>query len=92
LISTPYPLTGTASAAVVAARRSRAEWVGSGRAPRILRGLTLELTLEKHRHLRPGRTALSLQVEEAIGGPAATKAKAATALPHSESDARAVNG
>ena len=95
LISTPYPLTGTASEAVVAARRSRAEWVGSGGAPRILRGLTLELTLEKHRHLRPGRTAtLSLQVEEAIGAPpcAKAKAKAATSLPHSEGDARAVNG
>jgi hypothetical protein len=93
LISTPYPLTGTASEAVVAARRSRAEWVGEGRAPRILRGLTLELTLEKHRHLRPGRTAtLALQVEEAIASrPAKAKAKAATVLPHSEG-ARAVNG
>jgi hypothetical protein len=58
LISTPYPLTGTASEAVVAARRGTAEWSGRGRGPRVLAGTTIELTLEKHRQLRPGRTSV----------------------------------
>ncbi|HJQ37350.1 MAG TPA: hypothetical protein VKB93_09435 [Thermoanaerobaculia bacterium] len=63
LISTPYPLTGTASEAVVAARRGRAQWLGRGRSPRVLHGFSVDLTLEKHRHLKPGaRAALSLEV------------------------------
>lgn len=63
LISTPYPLTGTASEAVVAAKRSRTKWLGGGRSPRVLAGIALELTLEKHRHLKPGANAsLSLEV------------------------------
>lgn len=90
LISTPYPLTGTASEAVVSARRSRAEWLGSGAAPRILGGLTIELTLEKHRHLRPGRTAtLTLQTADAIERP--RQKKVAAALPQPKENARAVN-
>jgi hypothetical protein len=62
LISTPYPLTGTASEAVVSAKRSRAKWIGRGKA-RVLAGLAVELTLEKHRHLKPGANAsLTLEV------------------------------
>src|SRR5215212_659046 len=57
LISTPYPLTGTASEAVVAARRARAKWLGRAGAPRILAGIEVEMTLEKHRHMRPGAKA-----------------------------------
>jgi hypothetical protein len=53
LVSTPYPLTGTASEAVVAARKARARWAGDR--VKVLEGLAVELTLEKHRHLRPGR-------------------------------------
>jgi len=55
LISTPYPLTGTASEAVIAAHDSRAKWSGGGKSPRILAGIELKLTLQKHRHLRPGK-------------------------------------
>ncbi|PYQ29626.1 MAG: hypothetical protein DMF56_11725 [Acidobacteria bacterium] len=57
LISTPYPLTGTASEAVVAAKRSRTKWLGRGKSPRVLAGITVDLTLEKHRHLKPGAHA-----------------------------------
>src|SRR6185503_12521399 len=53
LVSTPYPLTGTASEAVVAARKARGQWAGGG--VKVLKGMAVELTLEKHRHLRPGR-------------------------------------
>jgi hypothetical protein len=53
LVSTPYPLTGTASEAVVAARKARGKWAGG--AVKVLSGMAVELTLEKHRHLRPGR-------------------------------------
>jgi len=63
LISTPYALTGTASEAVIAAKRARAKWLGGGKSPRVLAGFSLELTLEKHRHLKPGANAsLSLEV------------------------------
>ena len=63
LISTPYPLTGTASEAVVAAKRGRANWLGRGKSPRVLAGFTVDLSLEKHRHLKPGaRAALALEV------------------------------
>ena len=57
LISTPYPLTGTASEAVVFASRSRAQWLGRGKSPRVLAGITVDLRLEKHRHMKPGAHA-----------------------------------
>src|SRR6185503_2560289 len=60
LISTPYPLTGTTSEAVVVARRSRAKWLGRGKSPRVLAGIAVDLTLEKHRHLKPGATATTM--------------------------------
>jgi hypothetical protein len=62
LISTPYALTGTASEAVVVAARSHAQWLGRGRSPRLLAGVTTELRLEKHRHRKPGSGA-SLMLE-----------------------------
>lgn len=63
LVSTPYPLTGTASEAVVTAGRSRMKWLGRGKSPHVLAGVTLELTLEKHRHRKPGEhTSLSLEL------------------------------
>jgi hypothetical protein len=58
LISTPYAITGTASEAVVTAQKVRAKWLGRGKSPRILAGMSMEVTLEKHRHLRPGRSAM----------------------------------
>ena len=63
LISTPYPLTATASEAVVIMERSRAKWLGKGNAPRVLAGSSVDLRLEKHRHMKPGtKTTLALEV------------------------------
>jgi hypothetical protein len=67
MISTPYALTGTATEAVVSAHTARAKWLGRGKAPRILAGTTVTITLEKHRHIRPGRSeTLSFSTEDAI--------------------------
>ncbi len=55
LISSPYPLTATASEAVVKAHVARAKWIGTR--PRLLAGVAMTVTLEKHRHLKPGSTA-----------------------------------
>jgi hypothetical protein len=52
LISSPYPLTGTASEAVVSARPLRARWIGQH--PRVLAATLINVTLQKHRHIRPG--------------------------------------
>lgn len=75
LISTPYPLTGTTSEAVVAARSVRAKWLGSGKSPRVLAGTQVDVTLEKHRHIRPGKSAtLMFRCVDACAEPAATDA------------------
>jgi hypothetical protein len=66
LISTPYTLTGTASEAHVAAHTGRARWLGEPNGPRVLAGIDVTVTLEKHRHLRPGRSErLSFRTIEA---------------------------
>ena len=57
LVATPYPLTGTASEAVVVTRNGRPSWLGRGLAPRLLGGTVSTLLLEKHRHIRPGGSA-----------------------------------
>jgi hypothetical protein len=54
LVSSPYSLTGTASDAVLKGCGTRARWIGRGRAPRLLEGIDMKVTLEKHRQLRPG--------------------------------------
>ena len=54
LISTPYPVTGTASEAVIVTTKTRLQWLGTGKAPRVLAAATSELALEKHRHRKPG--------------------------------------
>jgi hypothetical protein len=65
LVSTPWPVTGTASEAVIVASRARAHWIGSGRSPRLLAGVGVDLVLEKHRHRRAGtRTTLTLHLDE----------------------------
>ena len=65
LISTPYPLTRTASEAVVVAGRARFKWLGRGKSPRILAGVTVDLRLDKHRHRKPGaQTTLTLWTAE----------------------------
>jgi len=67
LVSSPYPLTGTASEAVVQGSTARARWIGRGNAPRLLAGIDMNMTLEKHRHLRPGaQTTITLHLPEAI--------------------------
>ncbi len=55
MIATPYALTGTASEAHVAARRARPKWIGGGKSPRILAGIEVSVTLEKHRHNKSGK-------------------------------------
>jgi hypothetical protein len=63
LVSSPYPLTGTASEAVLKGTVARSRWLGRGRAPRLLAGIDFVLTLEKHRHRKPGsQTTLTLEV------------------------------
>ncbi|HYK01653.1 MAG TPA: hypothetical protein VE974_07845 [Thermoanaerobaculia bacterium] len=68
LISTPYPATGTASEAVIVAQRTRLQWHGRGKSPRLLLGAQTELHLEKHRHRKAGAvTTLALTMEEGRG-------------------------
>lgn len=57
LVSSPYPLTGTASEAVMKDCGVRARWIVQRNAPRLLQGIDVSLTLEKHRHIRPGARA-----------------------------------
>jgi len=57
LVSSPFALTGTTSEAMLYAARSRAKWVGGGGAPRLLTGVEMRVTLEKHRRKRPGENA-----------------------------------
>jgi hypothetical protein len=67
LVSSVWPLTGTASEAVVSARNARGQWLGHGKAPRLLAGTAVTLTLEKHRHMRPGTHAtLRFTVAESL--------------------------
>lgn len=66
LVSSPYPITGTASEAVMKGSGARARWSGRGTAPRVLEGIDISVTLEKHRHLRPGaHTTTTLFTPEA---------------------------
>jgi len=64
LVSSPYPVTGTMSEAVVKGGATRAKWLGQGVAPRLLAGVKSSFTLEKHRHRKPGAAAsLELRTE-----------------------------
>jgi hypothetical protein len=56
-VTSPYPLTGTASEAVLKAVRTRAHWISRGASPRLLAGIEMELLLEKHRHRKAGARA-----------------------------------
>jgi hypothetical protein len=86
LIATPYPLTGTASEAVVVTRNGHPSWLGHGRAPRLLGGTNATLVLEKHRHIRPGRSAAAaFQMPGAVGRishPLAAAGNARSGLRH----------
>ncbi|HYO75710.1 MAG TPA: hypothetical protein VE010_04545 [Thermoanaerobaculia bacterium] len=67
LISTPYPATGTASEAVVVAERTRMQWLGRGKSPRLLAAAQTELRLEKHRHRKAGAVSvLTLQASAEV--------------------------
>jgi hypothetical protein len=58
VVSSPFPVSGTASDAVVMMMNSRSQWQGRGKSPRLLVGVDTSLTLEKHRGgKRPGTTA-----------------------------------
>lgn len=57
LVSTPWALTGTASEAVLKGGGTRAHWIGARNGPRLLQGIDVPLSLEKHRHLKPGALA-----------------------------------
>lgn len=66
LVSSPYSLTATASEAVMKGCGTRARWSGRGKAPRLLNGIEISLSLEKHRHVRPGaKTTVTLITPEA---------------------------
>src|SRR5947209_15947387 len=52
LVSTPYPLTGTTSEAMLRTEAARAQWRGN-----LLAGVETTLRLEKHRHKRAGESA-----------------------------------
>lgn len=66
LLLTPDRISGIAAEAVVSADGARAIWQGSGRTPRLLVGISSQLTLEKFGRATPGRRAsLSLFVTEA---------------------------
>ncbi len=69
LVSAPYSLSGTASEAVVHAGRSRMNWAGRGRAPRLPASLGVELQLEKHRHRRAGVCATLVLIPEDAAAP-----------------------
>ncbi|HKR62108.1 MAG TPA: hypothetical protein VJZ00_00135 [Thermoanaerobaculia bacterium] len=61
LVSSPYPLTGTASEAVVKTANADALWIVRKQAPNLLDGVDAPLALEKHRHLKPdARATLTL--------------------------------
>lgn len=67
LVSSPYPLTGTASEAVLKGSGARPRWIGRGNSPRLLAGVDVTLTLEKHRHLKPGaRTKVSFAAADSV--------------------------
>lgn len=58
LVSAPYALTGTASEAVVRGEKTRVKWLGQGKSPRLLAGMSTNFRLDKHRHLKPGTSAI----------------------------------
>ena len=54
LVTSPFPVSGTAADSLVAMDESRPKWQGRGRTPRILVGLTSRMTVEKQRGAAPG--------------------------------------
>lgn len=54
LVSSPWPLAGGASEAVITLDRPRGVWTGGGRSPSLLTGIDTTLRLDRHRHRRTG--------------------------------------
>ncbi len=66
LLFSPYRMSGIAAEAVVSAGSPRPVWRGSGRAPRLLAGISSRVTLEKYGRETPNRSAsMDLSVAEA---------------------------
>src|SRR5260370_17704 len=66
LLFSPYRMSGLAAEAVVSAGFPRPIWRGSGRAPRLLAGISSRVTLEKYGRETPNRSAsMDLSVAEA---------------------------
>ncbi len=55
VVSSPWPVVGTAADASIRAWRGRAVWNRLGGAPPLLESIGAELEVEKHRHVREGR-------------------------------------
>ncbi len=55
VVSSPWPLAGTAADASIRAQRGRPLWNRLNGAPPLLESLTAELQIDKHRHVREGR-------------------------------------
>lgn len=67
LVASPYPMTRTASEAVLSASRARTKWLGRGQSPRLLEAITVEVELQRHRRLRPGaKTKLTFVAPESV--------------------------
>ena len=66
LLLAPYRVSGIAAGAVVSAGAARAAWRGSGRAPRLLDGLSASLALEKDARARTGAEQMGLVTVEAF--------------------------
>src|SRR4029077_15435289 len=54
LLLAPYRISGVAAGAVLAADAARPIWRGASRAPKLLSGVTLRLTLQKDARARSG--------------------------------------
>lgn len=55
VVSSPWPVAGTAADATVRTWHGRPVWNRLGGAPPLLESLTAELQIDKHRHVREGR-------------------------------------
>ena len=85
LVSSPYRVSGTAAAAVVAAQRPRAAWRSHGQGghgPVLLTGLAGRLELEKHRGRVAGQSeGLALGVPGVVGTLASLEPARTTEAP-----------
>jgi len=70
LVTSPFPIAGTAADASIRLAREETRWNGRGAAPKILSGVAARSVVEKKRGERPGSSAtIRLALEEAVGDP-----------------------